>query len=77
MVRLDNIHRINDRVMCNAYIEDSSEPVSLILDLDTGTVEDFQWPKGYERHWKHIGKAVYYLLNHAECLPEKHIIMWY
>lgn len=80
MVRLKNIARIDNQIICDAYVEDCLEPIALILDGTTGGLADFSFPKGYEYCASHIfihAKRCLEELIKKDTVPTEQTVMWY
>jgi len=80
MVRLKNIIRKDNRIICDAYVEDCSVPIALAFDERTGILADVVFPSGYEYCTSHIyshARRFLASLRGKEHLPSERIIMWY
>ena len=48
MIKLKNIVRNEDKIVCEAYIEDCSTPVNLCYDRKNKEFDNCELPNGYE-----------------------------
>ena len=79
MIRLKNIRKENDKIMCDAFIEDSPNSVKLVLDISSGEMNDYILPEGYEwchKHIIHARNALISMIRNNNIAPEK-LVMWY
>ncbi len=79
MITLKNITNKNGFISCEAYIEDCSTRLPLVLDISKREFEDFLLPTGYEWCQSHIAHAKFKLLKMLEenNLSKECTIMWY
>lgn len=79
MVKLKNIKRNNSIVECDIIPEDSSDSGHIVVNLDSGKLEDFFLPAGYEWCMSHVDHAKNNLiaLVKEEHLSKEKLVMWY
>ena len=79
MVCLRGIQKIGHQLVCNAYVEDSEEPMSMSFDMKSGEFNHSPLPKGYEYCTTHVWKARRALEKMAESgeIRPNWTIMWY
>ena len=79
MIRLEEIHRNNRNIMCNAFVEDCTVPVFLSFDEHTNELADYTLPADYKYCKSHIMHARKYLksLHGKEIKEHSKTIMWY
>ena len=76
MIRLENIKRDGQYVICDIYPEGSKEPGKLTVNLTDGT-GSYTLPDEYEWCESHVNHAVHWIRENAENLPERQLVMWY
>ncbi len=76
MIKLQNIKNNGKTIQCDFLVEDCEELCHLSIDLQSKEMQ-YALPRGYEWCRHHLHKAYRYLLDHADCLPERHNIVWY
>ena len=77
MIRLENINRYKDHVICDIYPEDSEKKGTLDVNLQTGYAE-YELPVGYEYCESHIHHAYRWIKEFkGEEYPHNKTIMWY
>ena len=79
MVTLRNIHKVGHALHCEVYVEDSTEPMAMSLDIQSGSFSCSPLPKGYEYCTMHISKARRALKKMAESgeIQPNWTVMWY
>ena len=79
MIKLQNIHRDKGSIICDAFVEDCTKPVSLSLNEQTKELGEFTLPNNYEYCKSHIMHAKKYLksLIGKEFKNHEKMIMWY
>lgn len=79
MVRLKNIKKNNSVVECDIIPEDSTDSGHIVVNLDSGELEDFSLPTGYEWCTNHVNHAKNKLITlvKEEYLPKEKLVMWY
>lgn len=79
MIKLKKIVRNNTHIVCDAYVEDCKERISLAFNEKTGQFEHYDLPIGYEWCDSHIAHAARYLetLIGKEIKDDSRMIMWY
>lgn len=79
MIRLINIVRKNDTVMCNIIPEDCKEQGTLTVDLKKEDIQSCKLPEGYEDcrvHVRHACTAIVKDVKNGK-LPKERLVMWY
>ncbi len=80
MIRLKDIERKDNIITADAYPEDSTIPTKFIYHVDTGNIEPFTLPEGYEYCKGNMAMARWHIkkiLEQNEELPKERLIMWY
>lgn len=80
MIRLKNIKKNDNVVICDAYVEDCKQAVQIIYHVDAAEIEPVVYPQGYEDCKTHFGMARHFFkrtLEKGEELPQQRTIMWY
>ncbi len=79
MIRLSKINKADNKIYCDAYLEDSPKAVSLTYDISERELLPFDFPPGYEWCKTHISHAVRHLKEMAaeSVIPTEKTIMWY
>lgn len=79
MIKLKNIVRNEDKIVCEAYIEDCSTPVNLCYDRKNKEFDNCELPNGYEWCKSHIHHAEIFLrsVENEHDIPRERTIMWY
>lgn len=79
MVKLKQIKKNNNKITCDVFVEDCEEAIRVALDMNSGQIEDYTLPKGYEWCTTHMAYVRRFLktLVDSKNVPEKRTIMWY
>ena len=79
MIKLTNIHRNNDVLLCDGFVEDCSIPIPISFNEKTSELSEYNLPKDYEYCKSHIMHAKNYLksLSGKDISDNEKIIMWY
>ena len=77
MVKLTKIRRDKNLVFCVAQFEGHDSKVPLKLDLETGSFDKVEISEEYVNSPMHMSQIKWYLLRHADALPEERLLMWY
>jgi CxxC motif-containing protein len=79
MIKLKKIVKTNNRITCEAFIEDCDLPLNLVFDISRKDFEKYSLPRGYEWCDSHINHAKRYFtsLIGINEVPHEHTIMWY
>lgn len=79
MVKLKDIKRIDNIIMCKAFVEDCDIPIQLFLNEDNAELSNYDLPNGYEWCVSHILHARKYLrsLIGQPITETQRNIMWY
>ena len=78
MVKLKNLKRIDQKIQCDIYPEDSTEAGQLSVNLSDESY-DYKLPKGYEwctNHVAHAKRAIIEMVKADSELPKEKLIMW-
>ena len=67
MVRLKNLEKSNITVECDIIPEDSKQLGHIVVNLDSGELENYSLPEGYEWCRNHVQKN----------MPDEKLLMWY
>ena len=79
MVKLKNIRRNDNIILCEAFVENCTEPIHLSLYENSAELDDYILPIGYEWCISHITHAKKYLrsLIGKPIEDSQRTIMWY
>ena len=79
MIKLENINKNNNLIVCDDFVEDCDKPIRLSLDVNKKEFEKFSFPDNYEWCTAHISKAKMFLLSLVGMgeIPKEKTIMWY
>ena len=79
MVRLRDIHKVGDQLVCSVYVEDSAGPMSMSFDMKSGDFNHSPLPEGYEYCTTHVWKARRVLEKMAASgeIRPNWTVMWY
>lgn len=79
MIKLTNIQKSDDFILCRAFVEDSKSGVDLKYNVRNDEFENFTLPVGYEWCLSHITHAKRFLrtLKEKSDCPNEELIMWY
>ena len=79
MIELKKIKRESNRISCEAFVEDSPQPVSIVYDILSDQFDEGALPVGYEWCKAHIGYAERYIkeIKNERDVPKAKVIMWY
>lgn len=80
MIKLKNIAKENDRIICDAFVEDCDKPVRLSLNTKNAEFDKIVLPEDYEWCTSHINHAKRYLIsliNEEIITSTEKCIMWY
>lgn len=79
LIKLKNIKRNDNLIVCDAFVEDCDKPIHLSLDVNNKEFEKFTFPDKYEWCTSHISKAKWFLLSISNMseIPREKTIMWY
>lgn len=78
MVKLINLKKNNTTVECDILPEDSAKYGHVVVNLNSGELESYSLPMGYEWCMNHVHHAKRNLLEIAkeETLPKEKLVMW-
>lgn len=77
MVKLKNLKKNNDTILCDVFPEDSVNSGTLVVNT-SGNVIDYSLPDGYEwciNHIYHAARKIRELVNNGT-LPSEITVMW-
>ena len=79
MVRLKQVEKNGDIIVCTAYVEDCKEGIQVEYNIKEHTILSDPLPKGYEYCTSHIRYIRNALSDAAESgeIPPEGLIMWY
>lgn len=79
MLKLKNIKRNSAVIECDIFPEDSKQSGHIIVDIDSGGLQEYSLPDGYEWCRNHINHAQTELLKllSEKKIPNEKLIMWY
>ncbi|WP_334160370.1 hypothetical protein [Muricomes intestini] len=79
MVRLKNLEKSNITVECDIIPEDSKQLGHIVVNLDSGELENYSLPEGYEwcRNHVHHAQMALYELAKEKNMPDEKLLMWY
>ena len=78
MIKLKNLKR-NDAVgECDVYPEDSQQAGHIVVDLNSGSVNEYSLPSGYEWCLNHVNHAAENLVRllKRDKVPNEYLVMW-
>lgn len=78
MIKLKHIKRQGETIICDAYVEDCAESISLVFNIAENSMQNSPLPKGYEWCVTHINHARAALARMAEAgdIKENWNIYW-
>lgn len=78
MIKLKNIKRINNIISCKILPEDATSYGSLVVDVSTRSVMDYDLPDGYKwckNHIYHAAEALY-RMGLSNDIPSEKNVVW-
>ena len=79
MVKLREIERNNESIICIAFVEDCEEPINIEFKLKDETIHSSPLPEGYEwctSHIVHVRRALKHMAD-ENALVSHTTVMWY
>ena len=81
MIKLKNMKIENNIIECDIFPEDSKENGYIKVDTESGVIENYSLPVGFEYCKNHVYKARDYLIKHIKDIStipiHEKIILWY
>lgn len=79
MLKLRNIKRNETVIECDIIPEDSNHAGHMIVDMDSGNIQEYSLPDGYEWCRNHVNHAQTELLklSREKDIPGEKLVMWY
>jgi len=79
MIKMTDIHRENEMIVCCAIVEDSKESIAITLNEKNGEIDAGRLPEGYEWCQSHFTYGVRYLRSLAgnPIEADRCTIIWY
>lgn len=79
MIRLKNIKRIGDLLICVIVPEDAEKSGELSVDIQSRKIISYKLPAGYEWCMSHVRHAAEVLIKMAALpeLPTEKTVIWY
>ena len=79
MVKLRDISKKDNEIVCNAFVEDCSTPIRLVLDIKSKELAGYEFPRDYEWCKTHVMYAKRFLISliSKDVIPSEKVIMWY